>query len=645
MPDPTPTLPHVPAGEETTARLPADPVATQTWAASGVPDGGSAGTAGRRFGDYELLAEIARGGMGVVYRARQLSANRLVALKLIRSGTLASSDDVRRFNVEAQAAANLEHANVLPIYQVGQHDGQPFFSMKLVEGGNLSARVTDLVARPRESAELVARLARAVHFAHQRGILHRDIKPANVLLDADGTPYVADFGLAKQIEGDSSLTQSGAIVGTPSYMPPEQARADRQITTAADVYALGAILYELISGRPPFRAATTIGTIREVLEKEPEHPRAHHRQADRDLSAIALKCLQKAPEARYESAAALADDLERWLSGESTRARPPSLAGQVGRWLKRNATAAIGIAVLGLVTGLAASLIPFARTAENPREDYFLYPPDMSLLNPLRWVQLIRYDPVVHSAHQATCAVLVLGMGWLIWLAARPRSTRTALGAAAVVGLLATLVAFPIIAPDYQMQYENPGRGLHPVTDPLYPDVARQPGELYSPADAEYLERTYPSGRRPNASSGVPMSTVGLYRMAVSANRFHSAVTLGWSLLIVILVLTTGLAVHSTWAADHLVRSGRGVLACGLCYLELYPPVALLLTVCVQVAWLSLFYQADHSTSVPVSMTLAAAFVVLAHFGVVRRWHPALRFAGYAVVIAIAAGLLIAFGE
>ena len=240
-----------------------------------------------------------------------------------------------------------------------EHEGQQYFSMKLIEGGSLAGRVAELVTRPREAAALVARLARAVHFAHQRGILHRDLKPANVLLDPDGTPYITDFGLAKRTEDDSGLTRTGAVVGTPSYMPPEQARADKQMTTAADVYSLGAILYELLTGRPPFRAATTFETIRQVMEKDPDHPRVFNAHADRDLCAIALKCLQKAPEARYESAAALADDLDRWLNGEATKARPPSLAGQAWRWLKRNAGAAAGIVLLGTVAGLLIVLLSF----------------------------------------------------------------------------------------------------------------------------------------------------------------------------------------------------------------------------------------------------------------------------------------------
>ena len=317
----------------------------------GFPEQTPRPTVPRPFGDYVLEAEIARGGMGVVYRARQLSLNRTVALKMILTGQLASAPDIARFRAEAEAAANLVHPNILPVFEVGEHDGQQFFSMKLAAGGSLAGRVAELVTRPREAAALIARLAGTVHFAHLRGILHRDLKPANVLFDTDGTPYVTDFGLAKRLQGNSGLTQSGVMVGTPSYMSPEQARSDKTLTTATDVYSLGVILYELLTGRPPFRTASPIDTIRQVLEVEPDSPRVLNPHIDRDLAAITLRCLQKLPQARYESAAALADDLERWLSGEPTRVRPPGLARQVGCYLRRRRVYVVAV-LLSLATVL-----------------------------------------------------------------------------------------------------------------------------------------------------------------------------------------------------------------------------------------------------------------------------------------------------
>ena len=222
-----------------------------------------------------------------------------------------------RFRAEAEAAANLDHPNIVPIYEVGEYQGQHYFSMKLVPGGSLAGKVEAWVHSPKAAVSVFVKVCRAVDFAHRRGILHRDLKPGNILMDRDGTPFVTDFGLAKKVEGDSNLTQSGAIVGTPSYMAPEQARAEKQLTTAADVYALGAILYELLTGRPPFRGPTVLDTILLVIEKDAVDPRTLNPKADRDLSVVAAReCLEKDPGKRYESAAAAADDLDRWLRAE-----------------------------------------------------------------------------------------------------------------------------------------------------------------------------------------------------------------------------------------------------------------------------------------------------------------------------------------
>jgi serine/threonine-protein kinase len=297
----------------------------------------------RLFGDYELLEVLGRGGMGVVYKARQRSLNRVVALKVTRHGQQSSPEELARFRAEAKAAARLDnHGNIVPVYEVGEWDGQAYFSMKFVDGTTLSALAAGGPLPPHQAAQYLLAIARAVDYAHQHGILHRDLKPSNVLLDREGQPHVTDFGLAKQVQDDEHLTRTGTVLGTPCYMSPEQAFPGHgALTPASDVYSLGTILYELLTGRPPFRAATTADTLLLVREQEPVPPRFLNPRVDPDLELICLQCLQKQPALRYSSAGRLADDLEAYLAGEAPSVRSSSISYYVSRMLRETHHAAV----------------------------------------------------------------------------------------------------------------------------------------------------------------------------------------------------------------------------------------------------------------------------------------------------------------
>jgi WD40 repeat protein/tRNA A-37 threonylcarbamoyl transferase component Bud32 len=315
--------------------------------------------AGTEFGDFELLDEIATGGMGVVFKAKHKKLNRIVALKTIRLSALKpGADAIQRFRIEAEAVARLDHPQIVPIYEMGEHGGCPFLSLKLISGGDLERHVPRLRDNPRAIAQLIRDVARAVHYAHLRGILHRDLKPSNILLDEHDVPYVTDFGLAKCVDRDSGLTQTGLILGTPAYMAPEQVTGHHaEVTTAADVYGLGAVLYKLLTGRPPFRADSVYETLRQVREQEPVSPRICVPRVDRDLEAICLLSLEKDPRRRYPSAEAMADDLERWLAGEPIAARPIGSMRRAWRWCARNRV------VAGLSASVAALLVAVTAVA------------------------------------------------------------------------------------------------------------------------------------------------------------------------------------------------------------------------------------------------------------------------------------------
>jgi WD40 repeat protein/serine/threonine protein kinase len=308
---------------------------------------------------YEILRLLGRGGMGVIYEARQAGLKRRVALKMIRDQALASAQDLARFATEAEAVARLQHPNIVQIYEIGEHAGWPFFSLELLTGGSLDQKLAGVPLPAASAAQLVESLARAVHYAHQRGILHRDLKPANVLLTAEGLPKIADFGLAKLTVGGGSETQSGTVLGTPSYIAPEQARGQTKgLGPAVDVYSLGAILYETLTGRPPFRAETPLETIRQVEAEEPVSVVRLQPKVPRDLNTICLKCLQKEPHKRYASALELADDLRRFLAGEPIRARPGSAWERGVKWARRRPAVAASavVSIVALLSLLAGTL-------------------------------------------------------------------------------------------------------------------------------------------------------------------------------------------------------------------------------------------------------------------------------------------------
>ncbi len=306
------------------------------------------------LGDYELLEEIGRGGQGVVFRARQKSLNRTVALKVINLGQWASKAHLTRFRREAEAAASLEHPGIVAIHDVGERDGSCYFSMKFIEGGQLDEVAKQEAMPVRRVAELIAKVARTVHYAHEHGIVHRDIKPGNILVDKKGEPHLTDFGLARLVETESTVTGTLEVLGTPSYMAPEQASGQNgQITSATDVYGLGAVFYQLLTGQPPFAGGTTYETIRLLLNTEPRQPRQLNPKVDRDVSTICLKCLEKDPKRRYSSALALAEDLERWVKHEPVQARRTGIFIRSRKWSRRNPTSAV----------LAASLIALAAAA------------------------------------------------------------------------------------------------------------------------------------------------------------------------------------------------------------------------------------------------------------------------------------------
>ncbi|MCE9553355.1 MAG: serine/threonine protein kinase, partial [Planctomycetes bacterium] len=401
----------------------------------------------RAFGGYELLEELGRGGMGVVYRARQPQLDRTVALKMVLRGPLATAEDLSRLRSEAAAAARLDHPAIVPVYEVGECEGQPYFSMQLIEGNTLSARLADGPLPPRQAAELLLEVARAIHVAHQSGLLHRDIKPSNILIDAAGRPHITDFGLAKRVAGLSgdgsdrdaatmaeSLTRSGAILGTPAYMAPEQAAGGRgELTPASDVYSLGAVLYQMLTGRPPLVAATPLETVMLVLEQDPVPPRLLSPRVDRELEWIVMKCLQKPAELRYASADALADDLAAYLAGDRVAAGSGRFSAVLVRWFRE--THHVGVlenwgvlwmwhAVVLLVLCVVTNVI-YLRGVNSPIAYLLLWGGGVGIWAPIFWALRHRAGPVTFVERQVAhvwgaSVIASVGLFAIEWILGMP---------------------------------------------------------------------------------------------------------------------------------------------------------------------------------------------------------------------------------
>ncbi len=582
------------------------------------------------FGDYELQEELARGGMGVVYRARQVSLNRTVAVKMILAGQYASEAAMQRFQMEAAAAATLDHPHLVPIYEVGKCQGQHYFSMKLIEGGSLSQLKKegpdksdrDKPERLRKVAALMVKVAQAVHHAHQRGILHRDLKPANILLDRNGEPHITDFGLAKRLSTDSSVTHSGAIVGTPSYMAPEQAEGRKEAaTTAADIYSLGAILYELLTGRPPVRGETVLDTLALLQTETPPLPSRLNPAVDRNLETICLKCLEKDPGRRYTSAAALAEDLEHWRADEPISARPVTALQLMGLWVRKNLrvmlwTVLIGFVCFGLGTGMMCS-VSVQFLVQRAVEVYANFP---SSTPPFWLTSLAQMPGELALLGLFVGFFLTASLGLWTFLVVRPRDATGDLIAGLSSGLIGGLNAY-LFGMGWAIS-------LALIVVPSLSDifVYTKAVQLRETADASKLDlgevvaQHYPDLKRLPPKERVGMAATKIIADQVVASQH--AIWLG-----LLLTLGFGLAagVIQTMAAGHLLRGGARLRSVLFPYAEI--------TVAAQAFLLLLAMFLMLGPAETAVLLVPATVTALAVVGVFRGWWMPLRHTLYIILL------------
>ncbi|TWU48566.1 Serine/threonine-protein kinase PrkC [Rubripirellula tenax] len=496
----------------------------------------------RYFGDYEIISEIARGGMGVVYRARQISLNREIALKMILSGNIAGEDQIRRFQIEAESAAGLDHPGIVPIYDIGNFDGQHYFSMKLIEGESLSEVGAKIGQDLTRIVDVVAKTASAVHHAHQRGILHRDLKPANVLIDADGDPVVTDFGLARSTEHDHGITQTGAVMGTPGFMSPEQATGGG-VTTATDVYSLGAILYQLLCGRPPHQKDSVLETLRSVVDETPPPPRGFNADVHADLELICLHCLAKDPRHRYENAADLATDLRAFEAGQPLMVRPPSVIEMMRSWLSKNFGNVIWIPVIATVVGVLFGGLIWAGTIGSDYasrlDTYDKFAPgdrpwlakDYSFLRPISIPLML---------------LLTTTIGWATARLVKTKNRLADVSAGLGVGLLAGLLAFVSgFGPAFvRGMTAGPREDFGVITGLAVPEGNTERKVR------QFLQEKYPTLR------GVPTSELPTLLYMKADGDTEAAIMTGTVLgTCVSLIIFTILGVTQTWVAGRLIRN------------------------------------------------------------------------------------------
>jgi serine/threonine protein kinase len=601
--------------------------------------------------DYELVTEIARGGMGVVYKARQRSLNRHVALKVMLAGSHASAADVVRFRREAEAAAHLDHPGIVPIYEVGLRDGLPFFAMGFVDGPSLADRLATGPLPPREAAEIAYKVAVAIQFAHDRGIVHRDLKPANILLDAAVGPRVSDFGLAKRSTNESDLTLAGQILGTPSYMPPEQAEgAGDAVGPSADIYSLGATLYASVVGRPPFQAASPVETLVQVVSQEPVPPRHLNPAVDRDLETVILKCLEKDPKRRYASANDLADDLGRYLRGEPIVARVSSLPYGVRIWVRSRLKSTFWVALVAAISSLMMAYVVFSVMVRSLLSMipglYRLYfpsvpqPPTLRLFQ--RWILPVPAD--ADSQILLVAAVILLAAlirGPLFALVSRPANRWDDL----IVGMTAGLVSGAVFA------------GL------LGPMFGVMLGHVWSQEDlglmvqADKDARLKPSPYRPDALATryidlkrlEPRQRASRVRYKIQSDAVAGQIGGAAVGLLAALVLGPGLSLaEGLWAGPLYRRRGR-IRSMFPAYAEVTLPllgvIYSLLLIALSLAARGFLETQEDVTFLRLTAILSLAMLVLAAYLVASRVHWVKRWIVYAIAFSCLAVIALAAYE